>query len=328
MAARHFDVFNGDADGLCALQQLRLAQPRDAVLVTGTKRDIALLQRVGAAPGDSVTVLDVSLDRNRDALLRLLELRVSVEYFDHHYAGDVPVHPLLRAWLDPAPETCTSALVDRFLAGQHRAWAVVGAFGDGLPATAQRLAGSLGMSPAQQDTLRTLGEAINYNAYGESESELLVPPARLAVLMRPYRDPLVFAAECDVAGTLVQRQQEDLAHALALAPFHSGHGADVYLLPDEAWARRVQGSFAHALCQRSPQRAHAVLCPRRDDALSVSVRAPQARPAGAETLCRSFVGGGGRAAAAGIDALPRSELPRLLRSLDAAFPSPARPDGN
>ena len=24
-----FDVFNGDADGLCALTQLRLAQPRD-----------------------------------------------------------------------------------------------------------------------------------------------------------------------------------------------------------------------------------------------------------------------------------------------------------
>ena len=28
-----FDVFNGDADGLCALQQLRLEDPRDAVLV-------------------------------------------------------------------------------------------------------------------------------------------------------------------------------------------------------------------------------------------------------------------------------------------------------
>ena len=45
----HFDVFNGDADGLCALHQLRLAAPVDSVLVTGAKRDIALLQRVAPA---------------------------------------------------------------------------------------------------------------------------------------------------------------------------------------------------------------------------------------------------------------------------------------
>ena len=35
-----FDVFNGDADGICALIQLRLAEPRDTTLITGVKRDI------------------------------------------------------------------------------------------------------------------------------------------------------------------------------------------------------------------------------------------------------------------------------------------------
>jgi len=39
----HFDVFNGDADGICALTQLRNAQPREAELITGVKRDINLL---------------------------------------------------------------------------------------------------------------------------------------------------------------------------------------------------------------------------------------------------------------------------------------------
>ena len=67
----HHDVFNGDADGICALHQLRLAAPRESRLVTGAKRDIELLARVVAQPGDSVTVLDVSLDRNRAGLLRL-----------------------------------------------------------------------------------------------------------------------------------------------------------------------------------------------------------------------------------------------------------------
>ena len=37
-----YDVFNGDADGLCALQQWRLADPAPSTLVTGVKRDIQL----------------------------------------------------------------------------------------------------------------------------------------------------------------------------------------------------------------------------------------------------------------------------------------------
>jgi len=61
----HFDVFNGDADGICALHQLRLRHPVDAQLVTGVKRDVRLLRRVKAQSGDSVTVLDASLDANR-----------------------------------------------------------------------------------------------------------------------------------------------------------------------------------------------------------------------------------------------------------------------
>ena len=53
------DVFNGDADGICALHQLRLAFPATNNLVTGTKRDNDLLQNVEAGAGDEVTVLAV-----------------------------------------------------------------------------------------------------------------------------------------------------------------------------------------------------------------------------------------------------------------------------
>ncbi|TMH00728.1 MAG: hypothetical protein E6H79_16480 [Betaproteobacteria bacterium] len=81
-------AFNGDADGLCALQQLRLVEPARATLVTGVKRDIQLLARVEARAGDEVTVLDVSLDSNRDALRALLDSGARVRYFDHHHAGE------------------------------------------------------------------------------------------------------------------------------------------------------------------------------------------------------------------------------------------------
>lgn len=319
----HFDVFNGDADGICALQQLRLDRPCASVQVTGVKRDIALLRRVQAGPGDSVTVLDVSLARNSEALAQLLAQGVPVEYFDHHFAGEVPRHPLLAAHLDPSPGVCTSVLVDRHLQGRHRAWAVVGAFGDNLPAAAEAMADALGLGQEQRAVLRTLGEAINYNAYGESEADLLVPPARLAGLLRPYASPLAFAAESPVARTLAQGQHADLALASGMAPRHVLPGASVYVLPDAAWARRVHGAFANALSHRDAARAHAVLVPRAAGGHVVSLRAPRARPQGADTFCRGFPTGGGRAAAAGIDLLAPGRLDDFLRALAAAYPGAA-----
>ena len=54
-----YDVFNGDADGICALLQLRQAEPIQSQLITGVKRDIKLLAKVDAVQGDQVNVLDV-----------------------------------------------------------------------------------------------------------------------------------------------------------------------------------------------------------------------------------------------------------------------------
>ena len=51
---RRFDVCNGDADGLCAVVQWRLHDPAPATLVTGLKREIALLERVPAGDGERV----------------------------------------------------------------------------------------------------------------------------------------------------------------------------------------------------------------------------------------------------------------------------------
>jgi len=302
----HFDVFNGDADGLCALQQLRLAEPLDAQLVTGAKRDIALLARpvlADAGAGDRLTVLDISLDRNRAALTTLLARGVRITWFDHHFAGDIPVHPALQAHIDTSPQACTSILVDRHLGGRFRAWAVAAAFGDGLADAARALARTLPLEADAIDNLRALGEALNYNGYGASEADLMIHPAALYAQMRGVDDPLRFAHEAPVVRRLCEAMRSDLEQAHALRPEHEDDGGAVYLLPDAAWSRRVSGSFAHALAAGAPQRAHAVLTPNAHGGYVVSVRAPRARPRGADTLCREF-GGGGRSGAAGIDHLP------------------------
>src|SRR5262245_49582344 len=238
-----FDVFNGDADGICALHQLRLDTPCDAVLVTGAKRDIALLERVPARDGDVVTVLDVSAHTNRDALAQLLERGVVVRYFDHHYAGELPVHPNLAATIDTSPGVCTGALVDRHLEGRQRIWAVVAAFGDNLPKLARTLAASLPLADDALAALAALGESLAYNAYGDSEVDLLVHPATLYRKLAPYADPFRFIAEEPIVAALDRARIDDLERALALDPAFVFAHARVHVLPDTAWSRRVRGIF-------------------------------------------------------------------------------------
>jgi hypothetical protein len=314
---RTIDVFNGDADGLCALHQLRLAEPADAERVTGRKREIDLLARVTAGPEARVTVLDLSLDRNRAALERLLAAGAQVRYIDHHHAGAPPAHPRLELHLDHAPGTCTSLIVDRLLGGRFTRWALVGAFGDNLAAVAQARAQSLGLLAEAAAQLAELGAALNYNAYGECDADLAIHPRELYLRLRPFADPFAFIAGEPIVPVLFAHRRDDLARAAALLPIESDARYAVFELPDAAWARRVQGTFAHALARAQPQRAHAVLRPRADGSIAVSLRAPLAAPGGADTLARRF-GGGGRAGAAGIDALPaarRAEFVAALRSM-------------
>lgn len=316
---KFYDIFNGDADGICALHQLRLEQPQDAELVTGVKRDIELVERVAAQAGDCLTVLDISLRSNARAVERALLRGARLRYFDHHAAGDIPQHPQFEAHIDTAPDICTSLLVDRHLEGRHRLWAVVAAFGDNLVESAIRAAQPLQLDHTELARLHELGEAINYNAYGETIEDLHYHPADLYRTMMPYADPRHFIVDEPVFEVLKQAAAEDLARAEDRRPEFADDAAALYILPDAAWSRRVNGVFGNRLAQSAPQRAHAVLVGKADGAYAVSVRAPRSRPQGADLLCQAFATGGGRKAAAGINHLPSEQLPKFIDALRETY---------
>lgn len=313
------DVFNGDADGICALHQLRLDDPGTDVLVTGAKRDIGLLDRVRAGSGDAVTVLDISLDPNRAGLMRLLEAGARVRYFDHHFAGEVPAHPGLEAHIDTAAEVCTSILVDRYLNGRYRPWAVAAAFGDNLVRSAEALARASGYVEARTRMLASLGECLNYNGYGDTPEDLHFHPAELYAALRPYAEPGEFVADSPAYKRLAAGFRDDMRKTKALVPALDSGGCRAYVLPDAAWARRASGVFANRLAAERPAAAHAVLTPDTHGSVTVSVRAPTLRPEGADALCRQFANGGGRKAAAGINRLPAAEVDEFLRRFAAHF---------
>ena len=308
-----FDVFNGDADGICALHQLRLERPGESELVTGPKRDIGLLKRVTAAAGDEITVLDIALSKNREALDRLLAVGARVRYFDHHQPGDeLPRHPGFEPHIDTDANVCTSLLVNAYLHGRRLPWAVVAAFGDNLADAARRAAAPLGFGEAQLQDLQSLGECLNYNGYGETLDDLFFDPADLYRQLRPFDDPFAFIAESAAYRTLRTGFDSDMAQARAVGAAEDRAAGRIFMLPAEKWARRISGVFGNALATASPGQAHAVLTARPGGGYVVSVRAPLSNKTGADELCSRFETGGGRKGAAGINHLPASELDRFI----------------
>jgi hypothetical protein len=241
-----------------------------------------------------------------------------VRYFDHHFADHVPIHPKLETQLDADPDLCTSLLMDRWLDGRFHRWALVGAYGDALTGAAHRRAAAIGLNGDQRAALRRLGEAINYNAYGDEEADVYIAPARLYAIMARYADPFdMMAGEESLVDELDARRRTDLAQAQTVRPMLDNDRARLVVLPDQPWSRRVIGSLANELAIEHPRQAQAVLKRLPAGGYTVSVRAPRATPQGAATLCAAF-GGGGREAAAGIDTLPERDLDRFVAAFGAA----------
>lgn len=308
-----YDVFNGDADGICSLVQLRNAEPRDATLITGVKRDIELLDQVVACSGDQITVLDVSMDKNKDALRRVLEQGAEVFYSDHHFAGEVPEHKNLTSLINTASDVCTSLLVNGHLKGQFAEWAVTGAFGDNLKKSAIAAAKPLSLSQDQLDQLENLGIYINYNGYGSNLEDLHFHPAELYRQVANYASPFAFIDDNREAfEKLEQGYHADMSAAANIGPQSVTEAAAVFVLPNEAWARRVSGVYSNDLANGSPDRAHAVLTVKDNGNFLISVRAPLNNKTGADELCRQFPTGGGRAAAAGVNDLPADQLSQFI----------------
>jgi len=313
----HFDVFNGDADGICALIQLRLDRPLASRLITGIKRDIQLLDKFTVTSGDRITVLDISLQTNSVRVKEFLNQGAHIFYVDHHQAGDIPNHPHLKTLINTDSAICTSLLVNQYLNGKYPLWAITAAFGDNLNHSAEQLAATLNLSQTALEALKNLGIYINYNGYGGCIDDLHFAPDRLYREMAEFQSPFDFiGGNRDIFTQLEQGYREDMANAQRLVPEYQSDAVAVFILPDTAWARRVNGVFGNFLANLHPSRAHAVITPNKDNDYQVGVRAPLSNKTGADELCAAFPTGGGRKAAAGINHLPCDQLSIFIKKFE------------
>jgi len=316
----NIDVFNGDADGICALIQYRLAYPAESNLITGVKRDIQLLKQVEAMHGDNVTVFDISMAKNSDDLQRLLSDGATIFYVDHHLAGNIPNHSKLTAIIDTSPTICTSLLIDKHLKGKYREWAIVATFGDNMTKSAYKAAEALSLNKDKLEQLKKLGISINYNGYGSNLEDLHFDPAKLYKELSKYQSPFDFIQDSQSCYKQLQAGYDnDIAETKNLKPEQSNQNIAVYKLPDKLWARRVSGVFGNQLANQYPERAHAILSQHPESGFVVSVRAPLNNLDHAGDLCSQFETGGGRKGAAGINQLPKNELENFVSLLNKTY---------
>ena len=317
---RQFDVFNGDADGICGLHQLRLVDPvYDAELITGVKRDINLLSRIEDVKNSSIAVFDISMHSNITSLKHLLSAGNDILYIDHHFPGNIPEASNLRQHINPDPDLCTSLIVNSLLDGKFLLWALCGAFGDNLDKIANVMGAEAGLSDSETGCLREIGELINYNSYGTQVKDLYFPPEDLYRAIREYRSPFDFFEKSKTLKTLKVGFNSDMNLALSQPEYKRCGKNRIFRFPDNPWARRVSGVFANLKARENPEGAHALITDNRDESLRISVRAPLQNKQGADQLCRAFPSGGGRAAAAGINALPPDLLDDFLTKFQQTY---------
>jgi len=315
---KYVDVFNGDADGIFSLIQCRKARPLQAgdeqYLITGVKRDIALLRKVtdDMAADAVITTLDVSFDKNTEDIKRVLESCHSLFYCDHHKADTLFEHSKLTARINTKPTVCTGLLINGALKGAHSLWAIAAAFGDGLDDVADKYVNSLSLNGTQRNQLKELGVLVNYNGYGSRVEDLHFSPKHLYQLLVNYDSPFdIVADKASPFSELKKGYEADIQNARNSQQLGQD-GMIAVMLEDAAWARRISGTYGNQLAAQNPNQPVVIITHNIHGSYTISLRAPKNSPHGASTICSRFATGGGREGAAGINALPESELDKFL----------------
>ena len=315
----NYDVFNGDTDGIFAWHQLRLSHPRDAILVTGVKRDVGLVSRVDADEGDMVTIMDVSHAKNRKDVRRLLDSGAIVEYFDHHNAGEMIDHPNMTYHINTEPNVSTGLIVNSYVGGKNRLWSIATAFGDNHMDLAMNMAKSENLSDDQITVLKQIGLVVNYNSYGQTVEDLFYSPEEIAEAVKACgSDIFRFTEQSDIFPTLLENFSADMSSAVCQEPYSIGENTVIYTLPNEPWTHRIMGSFSNHLVSNNKDLACAIAVLNSDGTYRISVRSSLNNPHGAGDLCKKF-GGGGREKAGGVNNLDESELDNFKKEFDRTF---------
>ncbi|QUE30974.1 DHH family phosphoesterase [Francisella philomiragia] len=320
----YIDIFNGDADGILSLIQLRKALPvasNSHTLITGVKRDISLCKNVSNqdAENANVTVLDISYDKNYQDIERLLGYVSQMAYFDHHQADKLISNPKLKSHINTAADICTALIVSSKLDKKYHLWAIAAAYGDNLHHMADNEADLLKLNSEQKAHLKELGMLINYNGYGSTIDDLYYHPADLYYDLIKYETPFDVIADTKSCFYKLKQGYENDSENLDSLDIQDFDELKLVKLPDQPWARRVSGTLGNDLANKYRDKAIIIATVKDNGNYLISLRAPKNKPFGAADICSQFATGGGREAAAGVNDLLKGELDKFVNKVQRYY---------
>ena len=314
---KYYDFFNGDADGIISLHQFRLQFPRKSELFTGVKRDVKLLRHAAGIKNATLTVFDISLLSNSDYIDGILKNNNKVSWFDHHEPGDTNLGDNFSIRVDTDPNCCTNILVDKYIDGLHRPWTLCGAYGDNLHEQAEKLNPCFSEMAMLQ--LKEIGETLNYNGYGNEESDLTVHPKDVYLDIQKYRSPFEYRKKSEIYNKINTKMKSDEEELNSSEILHTSETGNVILLPDTKASIRYSGIYSNKQTTDNPNKAFAIVTNINEDTYRISIRSPKNNPVGASKLALSFPTGGGREKAAGINELPKNNLKNFIEKFEETY---------
>jgi len=313
----YYDFFNGDADGIISLHQYRMHYPKDSEVFTGVKRDVKLLRHCTDIKNSKLTVFDISLLSNKDYVDTILNNGNTIRWFDHHEPGETELGENFEIFVDADPNCCTNILVDKYVDGLYRPWTICGAYGDNLHEQAQKL--NPNFSKENLLKLKEIGETLNYNGYGNEESDLTVHPKDVYLDIKDYESPFQYREKSEVYNKIFTQMKSDESELSSSDILHDTETGKVILLPNSKASIRYSGIYSNQQTTENPDKAFAILTLVNDDNYRISIRSPKSNPFGASKLALQFPTGGGREKAAGVNELPKTELHTFIDKFEEVY---------
>ncbi len=327
----NYGFFNGDADGIISMYLFNWYSGREMnEYYTGIKRDVELLRHAKDIESSNLFVFDVSMLSNEKYLKPLIDQDNTIRWYDHHkLPDDENIRNSILYKVSTDPKHCTAMMVEEYFSSSTmiaglRSWVICAAYGDNLHTTVQELNEDMHPSFTQPtlDIYKEVGETLNYNGYGNQESDLTVHPKEVFLDMCKYDNPKTYHAESEIFKKINTQMKQDASLLESSSEtVHESEIGSIIILPEGSASIRYSGIYSNLLSMNNKSKAFAIMTVYDENNYKISIRAPQDNPVGACDLALKFPTGGGREKAAGVNQLPCDQVDAFVEEFVKNFTS-------
>ena len=167
--------------------------------------------------------------------------------------------------------------------------------------------------------LKEIGETLNYNGYGNQESDLTVHPKDVYLDIQKYKSPFQYKKLSEIYNKINTQMKSDETELNSSEILHTSKTGNIILLPTQKHLLDTR-IYSNKQTTDNPSKAFAILTNINEDTYRISIRSPKNNPVGASKLALSFPTSGGREKdLVKINELPKTELKNFIEKFEYIY---------